>query len=63
MVTPAFFPHMVDFTGKLTLTQTRAMNIHVVFPSSLIKILVKSVKGLISYDWTYKQTNENFIYI
>ena len=45
-------------------SQNQAENIPVVLPCSPIKIWGKSVKVLLSYDRTYKQTNEeyNFIY-
>ena len=50
-----FFPLQVD---PLNLkSQNQAENIPVVLPNSQIKIWDKSVKGLLSYDQTNKQTN------
>jgi len=68
IVTPAVYPHFVDFSGKLffaikvdslniDLPVRPARNIPVVLPSSQIKIYGKLVQGFMSYDLKNKQTN------
>ena len=66
-VTLVDYPHLVDFTRKLTFatkvdplnwdSQAQTNNIPLALPSSPIKIWGKSVYGIKSYDRTYKQTN------
>ena len=74
-VTPAVYPHLDNFTGKLNfrdksqLIQFRILkpgykHSRGTLPDSPIKIWGKSVKGFLSYDRKNKQTNidYNFIY-
>ena len=64
--TPAFYPHLNDFTRKLNFryfsdflnleSQNQVKNIFVGLPSSSIKICGKSMQEFLSYDRTNKQT-------
>ena len=62
LVTPAIYPHLIDFTLKLNFcyesgSNLKAKNIYVVLPSFPIKIWGKLVKGFLNYDRTFKQTH------